>query len=156
MVVVVALVVGLILLVPRPSAVNPSEVDLVRAAERAAPSLPFTPLTPVAPPRWSVTSGEAERDTDGVPTWRVGYRAPSGEAAGFVQAAVPTQEWEDAQVTDGREGPPVTITGRQWVPRHRLDRGIFSLVLREPGRTLIVTGRAQPSELEQLARALTR
>lgn len=156
--VVVAVVVGIVLLVPRPNSVNQPPVDVARAAAAAADGLGFTPAVPAGlPPGWSATSAKVQRGTDGVATWHVGYLTPAGRAGGYVQAARPTPAWENAQVTDGAEQGTVDVGGTAWLTRSRLDRGITSLVLRGTGPrdvTTIVTGRATPDELRQLITAL--
>ena len=155
MAVIVAIVVGLILLVPRPNEVVQPDINVASAAAGARPRLAFEPSVPTGlPSGWSAKSATAQRGTDGVVTWRLNYVTPSKRFAGVSQAAAPTDRWEDRQVTDGREQGTREVAGLQWVIRSRTDRGITSWVLRQPGLTTIVTGTAPDVELTALATGL--
>jgi hypothetical protein len=153
--VIVALVVGLVLLVPRPNAVVRPAVDVASAASAAGQELSFTPSVPRGlPSGWSSTNARVERDSAQVMTWRVGYTTPSGRFAGFLQAAAPPLRWENAQAADGAVTGSTVIDGRTWITRRREDRGISTLVLRGTRVTTVVTGRATPAEIETLVRSL--
>jgi hypothetical protein len=155
MLLVLAVVAGLVLLVPRPEQVSQPSVDVAAAAAAGASQAGFPLSVPQGLPEgWQATSARLQRGTDGVTTWHVGYVTPSGHYAGFEQAGVPTSEWEDTQVTDGRPNGTVRVAGQDWIVRSRTDRGITSWVLRGPDRTTIVTGTAGPAELSQLAGSL--
>jgi hypothetical protein len=155
MAVIVAIVVGLVLLVPRPNEVVQPDVNVASAAAGARPGLSFEPSVPEGlPSGWSAKTATARRGTDGVITWRLNYVTPSKRFAGVSQAAAPTGAWEDRQVTDGREQGTREVAGLQWVVRSRTDRGITSWVLRQPGLTTIVTGTASEQELTALATSL--
>ena len=106
------------------------------------------------PDGWRATSARLQRGTDGVTTWHVGFVTPAGGYAGYEQAGHPTTEWEDTQVTDGKDQGRIRVAGLDWVIRSRTDRGITSWVLRRPDRTTIVTGTADRAELIQLATSL--
>jgi hypothetical protein len=155
MLVVLAVVAGLVLLVPRPERVSQPSVDVASAAAGAAAEAGFALSVPQGlPAGWQATSARLQRGTDGVATWHVGYVTPSGQFAGFEQAGDPTPAWEDTQVTDGRPAGTVRVAGQDWIVRSRTDRGITSWVLRGPDRTTIVTGTAGPADLSRLAGSL--
>jgi hypothetical protein len=155
LVVIVVIVVGVLLLIPRSNQVVQPAVDVAAAANGAAGQAGFALSVPAGlPDGWRSTSARLQRNTDGVQTWHVGWVTPSGRYAGMEQAGSPTREWEDTQVTDGREQGTVEAGGVTWLVRSRTDRGITSWVLRGQGRTTIVTGTAQRDELAALATAL--
>lgn len=155
LVVVVVIIVGVLLLIPRTNQVVQPAVDVTAAAGGAAPRAGFPLSVPVGlPDGWRSTSARLQRGTDGVLTWHVGWVTPSGRYAGLEQAGRPTPEWEDTQVTDGKEQGTVEAGGVTWLVRSRTDRGVTSWVLRAPGRTTIVTGTAERAELAELAAAL--
>jgi hypothetical protein len=155
MVVVIAVVVALVLLVPRPNEVVQPEVDVASAAAAAKGRLGIQVAVPAGlPAGWSTTSASVQTGTDGVLSWRVGYLTPSGQAAGIIQGVRPTAAWEGAQVIDGAPRGSAAIDGRTWVLRSRPDRGITNYVLRQDGLTTIVTGRARTADLLLLARSI--
>ena len=155
LVVVVVIVVGVLLLIPRTNQVVQPAVDVTAAASGAAGRAGFPLSVPVGlSDGWRSTSARLQRGTDGVLTWHVGWVTPSGRYAGLEQAGSPTREWEDTQVTDGKEQGTVEAGGTTWLVRSRTDRGVTSWVLRGPDRTTIVTGTAGRDELTVLAAAL--
>ena len=153
--VIVAIIVGVLLLIPRTNQVVQPATDVASAAQGAAGRAGFALAVPQGlPGGWRSTSARLQRGTDGVLTWHVGYVTPQGRYAGFEQAGSPTANWESTQVTDGREQGSVSVAGSSWLVRSRTDRGVTSWVLRAPGRTTIVTGTAERAELAELAASL--
>jgi Protein of unknown function (DUF4245) len=153
--VIVAIIFGVLLLIPRTNQVVQPAVDVTAAARGAADRAGFALSVPQGlPDGWRSTSARLQRNTDAVLTWHVGYLTPRGRYAAFEQAGSPTPLWESKQVTDGKERGTVEVAGQSWVVRSRTDRGVTSWVLRAPGRTTIVTGTADPAELTALASSL--
>jgi hypothetical protein len=153
--VIVAIVVGVILLIPRTNQVVQPALDVAGAARGAADRAGFPLTVPQGlPDGWRSTSARLQRNTDGVLTWHVGYLTPQGRYAGFEQAGSPTPAWEAKQVTDGKEQGTVAVAGVRWLVRSRTDRGVTSWVLRGSGRTTVVTGTADAAELTALAGSL--
>jgi hypothetical protein len=156
MAVIVAVVLGLVLLVPRPNEIVQPAIDVASAAAAATRRLGFPVAVPAGlPASWTPTNARVQDGTDGVLSWRVGYVTDQQQPAGIIQARNPTREWEDTQVIDGAERGSAVIDGRTWVLRSRPDRGITNYVFRQPDLTTIVTGRAGAAELTQLARSLS-
>jgi Protein of unknown function (DUF4245) len=152
---VLVLVVGLVLLVPRPNAIVPPAIDVASAAQGARADVAFVPAVPAhLPDGWSSTSARVQRESGQVLTWRVGYTTPSGGYAGYQQAVRPPSNWFKSQSADGAVTGAVTIAGRSWTVWEREDRAITMLVLAGPAVTTIVTGKAPMAELITLAAAL--
>lgn len=158
--VIVGLVGVLLLLVPTPSAIPVRSIDVGAAAAANRAQLGFAPADPTLPAGWTARTADVLTGTDGLPTWHLTYTTPSGHYAGAQQAAKATADWEARQVTDGREAGTRTIGSHDWIIRSRPDRGITSLVLRQPGGgttpevTTVVTGTAPQAELDQFVLAV--
>jgi hypothetical protein len=153
MAVIVGLVLALLLLVPRPNKIPERTLDVAAAAGAARAELGFSPADPALPEGWTARAADVQRGTDQLPTWHLSYTTPSGHYAGIQQTAKATPAWEARQVTDGAEQGTRLIAGREWIIRSRLDRGVTSLVLRQPPITTVVTGTAPDAELDQFATA---
>jgi len=154
MAVIVGVVLVLLLLVPRPNQIPTRSLDVSAAAAAARSKLGFTPSDPSLPAGWTARVADVERATDDLPTWHLTYTTPSGRYVGIQQTAKATAAWEARQVTDGPEQGTQVIGGRSWIIRSRLDRGIISLVLRQPPVTTVVTGTATEAEITQFATAV--
>jgi len=162
MTVIVGIVVALLLLVPRPNQIPERSIDVAAAAGAAQQELGFAPADPHLSSDWTARTADVQRATDDLPTWHLTYTTPSGHYAGIQQAAKPTAAWENNQVTGGNPAQGTRVIGSTtWIVRSRLDRGITSLVLREPAAgaghpaiTTVVTGTATDVELNQLALAV--
>jgi hypothetical protein len=159
MAVIVAIGVALLLLVPRPNQIPVRSLDVPAAAAASKAELGFAPADPKLPDGWTARSADVQRATDDLPTWHLTYTTPSGHYAGVQQTAKATAAWEANQVTGGNPAQGTRTLGSQlWIIRSRLDRGITSLVLRQPDQsppiTTVVTGTATQAEIDQLALAV--
>lgn len=140
LIVIVAVVAGLILLVPRPDRVRQAPVDLGSAAAAATRALGYDVSVPEGlPETWIPVDATVSTGSDGTRMWAVSYETPTGYA-GLRESAEPTEAWESVQVLDGDEGARQTIGGVTWTHRDRPDRGTTGLVRREGGITTIVLG----------------
>ena len=156
LVVVVAIVTGLVLLVPRPQGVEQPAVDVASAASAATRSLGFEVAVPRAlPATWVPTSAGIQAGEDGVRAWAVSYRTPSGYA-GLRQASTPSDRWESVAVIHGTPGDTVTLGGVYWLHRDRPDRGTTSLVRRVDGMTFVTSSLGSAEDAAVLATAVPR
>jgi hypothetical protein len=154
MAVIVGLVLAFLLLVPRPNQIPARTLDVAAAAQRSASDLGFRPSVPSGlPAGWTARAADVQRATDQLATWHLSYTTPSGGWAGVQQTAKATKDWEARQVTNGKEQGSRQLGRHSWIIRSRPDRGIISLVLRQPPITTVVTGTATPAELDQFAAA---
>jgi hypothetical protein len=142
----------LILIVPRPSAVNQPPVDVAGTAQGAQPDAHFTLLVPQGlPSEWRPTSASLLTSVDDIQTWHVGYETPSADYAALEQAKNVTSHWVDSNSGGGQATGQQTVNGVVWtqlVHENRLQR---SLLLTQGEMTILVTGTASWAELGQLA-----
>jgi hypothetical protein len=156
LVVVVAIVVGLVLLVPRPQGVEQPAVDVTSAATAATRTLGFEVAVPRGlPPTWVPTSAGVQDGVDGVRAWAITYRTPSGYA-GLRQASTPSDRWESVAVIHGRPGDTETVGGVFWLHRDRPDRGTTNLVRRLDGMTWVTSSLGSATDAAVLAAGVAR
>jgi hypothetical protein len=154
LVVIVAIVAGLVLLVPRPQRVEQPPADVASAASAAATTLGFRVSVPRGlPETWVPTSAGVLDGSEGVRAWAITYRTPSGYA-GLRQAAEPNPGWEAVMVADGEAGSSVVIAGESWLHRDRPDKGTTNLVHRSPGLTTITSSLGSVDDAARLAGAI--
>jgi hypothetical protein len=153
LVLVLAAVLAVVLLVPRPDEPVRQPVDVARAAEAArAAGAPH--VVPDVPDGWSPTSARFEpRGPDGVATWHVGYLTTSERYAGLEVAADATPRWVREQTSEGQETGTQEVAGATWRQLLSDDGSRRSLVLEADGVTTVVTGSATLDELAALAAA---
>jgi hypothetical protein len=116
--VVGALVLGLVMLVPRVSEVKQPPVDAagVVAAVVAETHLPL--LFPTGPDAgWTATNARYAAFADQIPTWQVGWTGPDDQYLAIKQAVGVTPAWLDAATAKGREAGTELISGRSWQVR---------------------------------------
>lgn len=155
MAVVLALVAGLILLVPRQNAVVQPPVDVTTLARQVATQTRWPILAPQGlPDGWRATSVRFVRSTDALMTWHAGYITPDQEYVAIEQTTGATDLWVQAQVNRGKPEGTLSAAGRSWQKIDRLDKVQFSLVDRAKatsGITTIITGTAPYAELATFA-----
>ena len=157
MLVILAVVGVVLLLLPRPNAVEQPAADVRSAAVAAARELSFDPVVPAALPEgWKPTSAYSRRSTDDVIAWHVGYLTPEGKYAAVEMAADATPRWVQAQTSDPRPtaARQRTVGGAQWQEFYREDRDRSTLLREDAGITTLVTGGADLEELSVLAGAV--
>ncbi|WP_345713355.1 DUF4245 domain-containing protein [Kineococcus glutinatus] len=157
MIVILAVVGVVVVLLPRPSAVQQPPVDVRSAARAAARELPFAPLVPTGLPEgWKPTSAYSDRSTDDVLTWHIGYLTPAGDYAAVEVAKPATARWVSAQTASATptEAGSRQVGGVRWLELYREDRDRSTLLREDGGETTLVTGGADFAELEVLASAV--
>jgi hypothetical protein len=155
LVVVGGVVVVLVLIVPRPSAVTQPPVDVPGIAQGAQPEAGFPLSVPQGlPDDWRATSARLLNGTDNVQTWHAGYQTSDAQYAALEQAKNATSVWLRANTQDGQPVGSTTVGGVTWqeyLHENRLQR---SLVLVNGDLTTLVTGTASWTDLETLAASL--
>jgi hypothetical protein len=153
LVLVLAAVLAVVLLVPRPDEPVRQPVDVGAAAQAAAAAdAPW--VDPEVPAGWSPTSARFEPSgPDGVATWHVGYLTPSQRYAAVEMAAGATPRWLREQTSNGRVTGTQQVAGATWQQLLSDDGSRRSLVLELDGVTTVVTGSASLDELAALADA---
>jgi hypothetical protein len=139
---VLVVVFGLVLLVPRPNAVPLQTVDVASAASEGVGVLGFSPAVPNGLTGWTATTAVVRRHgTDGIVTWHVGFRTPEGNYAGIEQAARSTWTWENALDSGAKPMGTVEVDGTRWDHLEKAERNTTALILRRPGRVTLITAK---------------
>jgi hypothetical protein len=153
--VVGGVVVVLVLIVPRPSAVTQPPIDVTGIAQGARASAGFTISVPQGlPTEWRATSARLLDGTDDVQTWHVGYQTSDGQYAAVEQAKDATAVWLRSNTQDGDPAGTQSVDGVTWnriLHENRLQR---TLQLVHGDLTTLVTGTASWDELGRLAASL--
>jgi hypothetical protein len=138
---VFGVVVGGVLLIPRPNAVPLQLVDVATAARAAAPELGFSPSVPDGPPGWTATAAVLRHGSSGIATWHVGFLTARGTYAGIEQATRSTFTWENALDSGGTKVGTVDVDGMTWDHMEKAERDTTSLILRRPDRVTLITAK---------------
>lgn len=153
--VVLAIVVALLLLVPRVNSVTQPPVDVANGARAAAEQVSFKPSVPVGlPADWRPTSVRTTVATAQVLTWHAGYVIAGQQYAAVEQGKNAPADWLRAQTNRGRPDGTSVIDGVVWQRILRTDKVQNSLVHTRGAVTTVVTGTASYDQLAVLAAAL--
>jgi len=87
-------------------------------------------------------------------TLRIGYITPTGGAVQLVESSTPTDSMLISELGDDVRPTGVVAAGNAQWNTYELHNGGRAVVLAENGRTVIIVGNAQASELQQLAATL--
>jgi hypothetical protein len=135
------------------------EVDVAKVFDDVRVSDPFLVLEPTGlSSEWEPTSAWFEpasvnSDIDGG-VLHVGYVTPGGSYAEVRQTNGDRNEALAEWVDDGVLVDHATIGGRTWEVVESESSGQQGLLLTERGTTVVVTGKADSTELEELAASL--
>jgi len=129
-------------------------IDPSAAISQARSTKAYAVVVPSGlPGQWRPVSATFRRGTDGA-VLRLGYLTPSGGAVQLVESNEPLAPLMARELGDQiRPVGATALSGREW-QSFQVRGSERALVLTEAGRTVIITGRAEPAELEQLAAAL--
>ena len=156
LVVVGGCVLVLVLIVPRPSAVNQPPIDVAGTAQGAQADAHFTLMVPQGlPSGWRATSASLLTSVDNIQTWHVGYETSSAQYAALEQAENVTAHWVDSNSGGGRVVGQQSVNGVPWTQLLHENRLQRSLLLTQGDLTILVTGTASWTELGQLAGSIT-
>ena len=139
MLVVLAFVVLIVLLVPRPGQLPRPQVDVGSAVSGVESQVGFRPIVPSGlPAGWTPNAAEV-RSANRVSSFHVGYLTDKGLYAGVDQAAAITSEWLNANDAGGTAVGEVRVDGVTWQQLYREDQEYTSLLLKRPGQVVLVT-----------------
>ncbi len=142
--VILALVAGLIMLVPRVTEVRQPPVDAFGVAAAAVRDSGTPYWAPVGLPEgWVSTVARYGPWTDSVRTWQAGWTTPTGGFVGLKQATAPTDSWLSVATSKGVEpkapaASTAELGGRSWQVLVD-ERGQTHLVNRDGGLTTVVS-----------------
>jgi hypothetical protein len=137
--VVIAFVVLIVLLVPRPGQLPRPQVNVSSAVSGARSEIGFAPIAPAGlPPGWTANAAET-RSANGVTSFHIGYITDKGLYAGVDQATSVTKGWLNANDLGGTPRRDVTIDGVTWQQLYSADQQYTSLLLQRPRQVVLVT-----------------
>ena len=113
--VVLALVAGLIALVPRVDSVRQPPVDAASVVSYAVKDsgTPFS-FPAGLPTGCSATSARYAASTDSLPTWQAGWTTPAGQFVGLRQTVDATPAWVSTGMNQAKVTGSVELSGRTW------------------------------------------
>lgn len=161
LIVSLAMVLVIVLAVPRGNYDSTRSVDVAALAEAAADTAGMPLAVPDMPANWNATQAELRSSTnDQVSFWYVGYLTPSEQFAAFKQAQGANPTWIAAQLEDRTATGVETRNGVEWTlyeypelsPDNTNTR--YGLTTEMNEITYIVYGTAEKAEIWQLADAL--
>lgn len=156
LVVVGAVVVVLVLIVPRPSGVSQPPIDVAGVAQGARTEAQFPISVPgPLPVEWRATSARILQGTDNVQTWHVGYETADAQYAAVEQAKGATAGWLRANTQGGKPVGSQVVNGVTWTQVLHENRLQRTLQLTHGDLTTLVTGTASWADLGVLASSLT-
>ena len=138
--VILALVAGLIALVPRVDSVRQPPVDAASVVSYAVKEsrTPFS-FPARLPMGWTATSARYAASTDSLPTWQPGWTTPNGQFVGLRQTLDATPAW----VSTGLSGAKVTgsaeMGGRTWEVRTDERNQLFAVSTTPDRLTTVVS-----------------
>jgi hypothetical protein len=140
MLVVLAFVVLIVLLVPRPGQLPRPQVDVSAAASGAQSQIGVRPIVPAGlPGGWTANAAEVRNGAGDVAAFHIGYLTRNGLYAGVDEAASISKEWLDANDAEGKPIGQVTIDGVTWQQLFSEDQQYTSLLLQRPHQVILVT-----------------
>ncbi|MGA1837372.1 DUF4245 domain-containing protein [Herbiconiux sp. 11R-BC] len=158
----VALLLGFMLLVPRPDGVPLYQaVDYQQVAAGAQASMPIPLAAPALPEGWSSNVAEIRSGaSDKVVSWYIGLISPSKQYVGVTQALDANPSWLAEQVAKGFASDVVTLDGVQWTVYDNRSTGAdvgnakYALTTESGPTTYVVFGTAGVDDITTVATAL--
>lgn len=157
-----AMVVVIVLAVPRGNYEQNRSVDVTALAEQAQPTASMPLAVPILGAEWRATQAEVrESATEQVTFWYVGYAAPDEQFAAFKEAVGANPTWVARQLDNLSATGTETRDGITWTVYDHGDRSADSTNVRfgfttEVGDvTYVVYGTTSMANMWQLVDALT-
>lgn len=152
-----AIVAGLVAVVPRPSPPPADPIDIVAIAAQAQPTASVPLIVPLLP-GWDVNDAHFETRAQ-VPTWYVGFVTPATQFIAFNQGIGANATWQDGLLAGAQRTGSTTIDGRTWDVYDRRtarDPGnlAYAMASTSDGSTVVLHGTAPTEEFEALAAAV--
>lgn len=157
----VALVVFIVLIVPRGNENLDPKVDYIAAAAQAQPSV-FVPLAaPHLPPGWGANLAELRQGADGVQSWNIGLITPDQQYLGVAQGIDANPSWLTNQLASVPATGHETIDSVTWtVYDNRAASGgkgnyQYALSTTQGESTYLLFGTATDADFRLVAAAIT-
>jgi hypothetical protein len=158
-----ALVVVIVLMVPRQAPEAVKSVDYVQIAKQGAGTEPDALLTPDLPASWVSNSAQLRQETDDhVDEWYIGLITPSKQYIGLVQGFHANGTWLAEQVADSTPVGSTAVDGVRWsiYDNRQSSRAVgdvkYALSATEGASTVVLYGTADTKEFATLAAVVSR
>ena len=155
----VALVVVIVLIVPRDDHPVTRDVDYQVLASQAAGSQPDPLAAPDVPSGWTATDAGL-REASNVQYWYVGFLTGSNGYIGLAQGFDGTDRWVSGQLARSRPTGATTIDGQRWVVYDNRSSGVdngnvdYALTTEAGASTFLVYGTASAAQIRSVASSL--
>ncbi|MRG60923.1 DUF4245 family protein [Agromyces sp. CFH 90414] len=157
-----ALVLVIVLVVPRSDTPIEPDIDVAATAEQAQVAMDDPLAVPDLPEGWRANAAEIRRsDVDEITAWYVGYLTPEDEYIGMYQGADANATWVANLLARTLATGTVTIDGVEWTvyDNRESDDDVgnarYGLTTEAGGTTFVLLGTATPEEFATLAAAMT-
>jgi hypothetical protein len=157
-----AVVLVIVLLVPRSDTAMVRDVDVAPIAEQAQVASDDPLAVPELPEGWRANAAELRTSSvDKVTAWYVGYLTPSDEYIGMYQGLEANPTWVAGLLARTLATGTTTIDGVEWTVYDNRDTGDdvgnakYGLTTEAGDSTFVLLGTGTPEEFETLAAALT-
>ncbi|RFA14082.1 hypothetical protein B7R22_10725 [Subtercola boreus] len=160
LIVCVAVVIVIVLLVPRDDTSQRQTIDYRSVATSAQAALPVPVAAPELPAGWSSNAAEIRRGNDGVAYWYVGLLTPSNTFVALAQGVDANDSWLSDQVHDTAASSTITVDGIQWTvydnrtTSQNVGNAEYALTATAGRSTYVLYGTADDADFELVAAAL--
>ena len=159
----VALVVVIVLMVPRATPAPVKTVDYAQIAKQGAGVEPDPLLVPDLPKSWSSNSAQLRQQTDDhVDAWYIGLITPSQQYIGLLQGFDANATWLSEQVSNTNPVGKATLDGITWhiYDNRNASRDVgdaqYALVTEQGASTVVLYGTASNNEFDRLADSVSK
>jgi hypothetical protein len=158
--VTVALVVVIVLAVPRSETPILQSVDYSSVADTAQESFPQPLANPDLPDSWSSNRADVG-EVGGVQTWNIGLISPSNQFIGITQGVDANETWVAQQLKSSLASSTVTVDGIEWTVydnRDNTDRFgnvHYALATVAGASTFLLFGTANEDEFTAVAESIS-
>jgi hypothetical protein len=155
-----AVVLVIVLIVPRSDAPIERDVDVAAVAGQAQAVHDETLAVPELSDDWRSNAAGLRTGADGVTAWYAGYLTPSDEYIGMYQGIEANPTWVAGLLERTIATGTTTIDGVEWTVYDNRDTGAdvgnarYGLTTEAGGSTFVLLGTATSEEFETLAAAL--
>lgn len=169
LIVCIAVVVVIVLLVPRDNTSHLQTVDYRSVASSAQAAFPVPVASPDLPSTYSANAAEIRTSGSGstaIPYWYIGLTTPSGAYLGLEQAVSTAStgnidDWVAQQVHNTAAIDVTTIDGIQWTvydnrqTANDVGNASYALTTQSGASTYVLLGTATTEEFDQVASAIS-
>ena len=155
-----AVVLVIVLIVPRSDAPIERDIDVAAVARQAQAVNDEQLAVPELPEGWRSNAAELRSSVDGITAWYAGYLTPSDEYIGMYQGIDANPTWVANQLARTAATGTTTIDGVEWTVYDNRETGAdvgnakYGLTTEAGSSTFVLLGTASAEEFETIAAAL--